>query len=228
MNKKKVMKVLGYVRVSSELQKNGYSIQMQKNKIVDYCKYMDYELIDIYEDNGVSGMSIEKREGYKGMISYMNEFNIDGIVVYSLSRLGRRMKDVINFLDELRNRDKLFYSVKENLSNNDKIGNLIVNIMSSINEFEVENIRERIRDVKREKKKNGLVYGRLMYGFDNVNGELVKNKNEFNVIKRIKNLRSRGWSWRKISVRLNGDGVKSKENKIWYDGSLYNMMRCNV
>ena len=62
------MKVLGYVRVSSEVQKNGYSIKMQKNKIIDYCKYMDYELIDIYEDNGVSGMSIEKREGYKGMV----------------------------------------------------------------------------------------------------------------------------------------------------------------
>ena len=42
----------------------------------------------------------------------------------------------------------------------------------------------------------------------------------------IKNLRSRGWSWRRISNKLNDEGVKSKEGKIWYDGSLYNMMRC--
>ena len=219
------MKVLGYVRVSSEMQKQGYSITNQKNKIVDYCKYMDYELIEIYEDNGVSGMSIDKREGYKGMVNYMNDNDIDGIVVYSLSRLGRRMKDVINFLDELRNRGKVFYSIKENLSNSDKIGNLIVNIMTSINEFEVENIRERIRDVKREKKKNGLVYGRLMYGFDDIDGKLVVNEFERNVIKRIKNLRSRKWSWRKISNRLNEEDIKSKEGKLWYDGSLYNVMK---
>jgi site-specific DNA recombinase len=219
------MKVLGYVRVSSDKQKQGYSITNQKNKILDYCKYMDYELIEIYEDNGVSGMSIDKREGYKGMVNYMNDNDIDGIVVYSLSRLGRRMKDVINFLDELRNRGKMFYSIKENLSNSDKIGNLIVNIMTSINEFEVENIRERIRDVKREKKKNGLVYGRLMYGFDNVNGNLVVNEFERNVIKRIKNLRSREWSWRKISNRLNEEDIKSKCGSVWYDGSLYNMMK---
>ena len=219
------MKVLGYVRVSSEMQKQGYSITNQKNKIVDYCKYMDYELIEIYEDNGVSGMSIDKREGYKGMVNYINDNDIDGIVVYSLSRLGRRMKDVINFLDELRNRGKVFYSIKENLSNSDKIGNLIVNIMTSINEFEVENIRERIRDVKREKKKNGLVYGRLMYGFDDIDGKLVVNEFEKNVIKRIKNLRSRKWSWRRISNKLNDEGVKSKEGKLWYDGSLYNVMR---
>ena len=219
------MKVLGYVRVSSEMQKQGYSITNQKNKIVDYCKYMDYELIEIYEDNGVSGMSIDKREGYKGMVNYMNDNDIDGIVVYSLSRLGRRMKDVINFLDELRNRGKVFYSIKENLSNSDKIGNLIVNIMTSINEFEVENIRERIRDVKREKKKNGLVYGRLMYGFDDIDGKLVVNEFERNVIKRIKNLRSRKWSWRKISNRLNEEDIKSKCGSVWYDGSLYNMMK---
>ena len=219
------MKVLGYVRVSSEMQKQGYSITNQKNKIVDYCKYMDYELIEIYEDNGVSGMSIDKREGYKGMVNYMNDNDIDGIVVYSLSRLGRRMKDVINFLDELRNRGKVFYSIKENLSNSDKIGNLIVNIMTSINEFEVENIRERIRDVKREKKKNGLVYGRLMYGFDDIDGKLVVNEFEKKIVSRVKNLRSRGYSWRKISNRLNESKIRSKCGGLWYDGSLYNMMK---
>ena len=57
------------------------------------------------------------------------------------------------------------------------------------------------------------------------NGKLTKNENEFKVIKRIKNLRSRGWSWRRISHKLNDDGIRSKEGKLWYDGSLYNMMK---
>jgi site-specific DNA recombinase len=219
------MKVLGYIRVSSKIQKKGYSMKNQFIKIKDYCRYKDYVLIDVFEDNGISGMSIDKRDGYKGMLDYMKENSVDGVVVYSLSRLGRRMKDVIEFMDLLKKNNIKFFSIKENLNNEDKIGSLILNIMSSINEFEVENIRERIRDVKREKKKNGLVYGRLMYGYDNVNGELVKNENEFKVVKRIKNLRSRGWSWRKISNKLNDDGIESKEGKIWFDGSLYNMMR---
>jgi len=220
------MKVLGYIRVSSKMQsEKGYSMKNQLIKIKDYCKYMDYELVDVFEDNGISGMSVDKRGGYKEMVEFLVNNEIDGVVVYSLSRLGRRMKDVIEFMDLLKKNDIKFFSIKENLNNEDKIGSLILNIMSSINEFEVENIRERIRDVKREKKKNGLVYGRLMYGYDNVNGELVKNEVELKVIKRIKNLRSRGWSWRRISIKLNEDGIRSKEGKIWYDGSLYNMMR---
>jgi|TARA_B110000483_G_scaffold16027_1_gene17929 site-specific DNA recombinase len=220
------MKVIGYIRVSSEKQvKEGYSLTLQRTKIEEYCKFKDNTLIDIYEDKGISGMSIDKRDGYKDMVEYLNENDIDGVVVWSLSRLGRKMKDVISFLDHLKKCGKSFYSIKENIGNDDKIGSLIMNILSSINEFEVETIRERIKDVKTEKKNKGLVYGREKYGFNNVDGKLMKNKYEFNIIKRIKNLRSRGWSWRRISLKLNEDNIKSKDGGVWYDGSLYNMMR---
>ena len=219
-------KILGYVRVSSEIQKRkNNSIPLQKKKINEYCKLNDYDLVEIYEDDGISGMSIEKRNGYCKMIDYMKNNDIDGVVVWSLSRLGRRMKDVVEFMDYLKRNKIGFYSIKENLNNDDKVGGLIMNILGSINEFEVEMIRERIRDIKRDKKEKGEVYGRMMYGYDNINGKMIENKFEKNIIRRIKNFRSRNWSWRRISNRLNEEGVKSKENKIWYDGSLYNMMR---
>ena len=221
-------KVIGYVRVSSEIQKRkNNSIPLQKKKIKEYCSLNDFDLIDVYEDDGVSGMSIDKRNGFKSMVEFMKENKIDGIVVWSLSRLGRKMKDVVEFMDFLKSNNIGFFSIKENLSNDDKIGSLIMNILSSINEFEVEVIRERIKDVKRNKKENGEVYGRMMYGFDNVNGMMIENKEEKRIIKRVKNFRSRGWSWRKISNRLNDEGIKSKESSVWYDGSLYNMMRNN-
>ena len=111
------MKVLGYIRVSSKIQKKGYSMKNQFIKIKDYCRYKDYDLIDVFEDNGISGMSIDKRDGYKGMLDYMKENSVDGVVVYSLSRLGRRMKDVIEFMDLLKKNNIKFFSIKENLNN---------------------------------------------------------------------------------------------------------------
>jgi site-specific DNA recombinase len=220
------MKVIGYVRVSSVTQREkNNSIPLQKKKIEEYCKLNDYELLEIYEDDGVSGMSINKRLGYKNMIEYLKDNNVDGIVVWSLSRLGRRMKDVVELMDYLNNNEIHFFSIKENLTNSDKVGSLIMNILSSVNEFEVEMIRERIKDVKRNKKENGEVYGRLMYGYNNQNGKLIVNEEERKTIKRIKNLRSRKWSWRRISNKLNEEGILSKEGNRWYDGSLYNMMR---
>ena len=143
------MKVLGYVRVSSFNQKlKNNSIPLQKKKIKEYCKLNDYDLQEIYEDDGISGMSIDKRNGYKKMIDFIKENEIDGIVVWSLSRLGRRMKDVVELMDYLKTNDIKLWSIKENLSNDDKIGSLIMNILGSINEFEVEVIRERIKDIK--------------------------------------------------------------------------------
>jgi len=220
------MKVLGYVRVSSVVQRmKGNSIKMQISKLNGYCKLNDYDLVEVYKDDGVSGMSIDKRNGYRKMIEYIKTNKIDGIVVWSLSRLGRKMKDVVEFMDYLKVNGIKFWSIKENLSNDDKIGSLIMNILSSINEFEVEVIRERIRDVKRDKKERGLVYGRMVYGFDNIDGKMIVNKFERDIIKRIKNLRSRGWSYWKISDKLNGEGISSKEGKIWYGSSIYNMLK---
>lgn len=219
------MKVLGYIRVSSNIQIKGYSLILQKNKIKEYCKLMDLELVEVYEDRGISGMSIDKRNGYKGMIDYLENNEINGVVVWSLSRLGRKMTDIVGFLDELKKKKKKFVSIKENINNEDKIGSLIMNILSSINEFEVEVIRERIRDVKREKKKNLLVYGNDVYGWDKLNGKLVKNEKEFKVIRKIKRLRKAGLGWKNISCKLNEEGIKSKKGKIWYDGSLFNMMK---
>ena len=223
------MKVLGYIRVSTKLQsEKGNSLKLQSSKIKDYCRLNDFNLIEIYEDRGISGMSIDKRDGYKEMVEYLTNNKIDGVVVWSLSRLGRKMKDVVEFMDTLKQNNINFFSIKENLSNNDKVGSLIMNILGSINEFEVEVIRERIKDVKRNKKENGEVYGRLQYGWNNENGKLIKNTYEFSIIKRVKNLRSRGYSWRKIANRLNDDNIQSKDGNIWYDGSLYNMMRSYI
>lgn len=217
------MRVVGYVRVSTKKQVDGYSLKLQRSKITEYCKLMDYDLVDIYEDKGVSGLTISKRIGYQQMIDYVEQNDVDGVVVFSLSRLGRKMRDVVDFIEELKHHNKSFYSIKEGLSNDDKIGGLIMNILSSINQFEVEQTQERIRDVKREKKAKGLVYGRLQYGYDNVEGKLVRNEYEFSIIRRVKNLRTRGYSWNKIANRLNKDNVPTKNNGVWNMGTLYNM-----
>ena len=47
-------KVIGYVRVSSEIQKEkDNSIKNQKEYIIDYCKRLNYDLVEIIEDNGI-------------------------------------------------------------------------------------------------------------------------------------------------------------------------------
>ena len=82
-------KVIGYVRVSSEIQKEkDNSISNQKQSISDYCNRLGYELVEIFEDNGISGLN-DNRGGLKELITKVKKGECDGVVVYSLSRLGR-------------------------------------------------------------------------------------------------------------------------------------------
>ena len=218
-------KLIGYVRVSSVISKiKGNSINNQINKVSDFCGLNDYELVDILKDEGKSGMEFSKRDGYLELISRCKTENIDGVVVYCLSRLGRRMKDIIDVMELFNKNDIEFYSVKENINNKDIMGKLMMNILMSFNEFEVDNIRERIIDVKRNNKENGLVYGKLMYGKDKNGKLLIDNINEMKVVRYMKMLRSKRWSYFRISDRLNEKSIVSKSGGKWYGKSVSNVL----
>ena len=218
-------KLIGYVRVSSNISKlKGNSISNQISKVKDFCGLNDYELVDIMKDEGKSGMEYSKRDGYLELINKCKTDNIDGVVVYCLSRLGRRMKDIIDVMEMFNSNDIEFYSVKENINNKDIMGKLMMNILMSFNEFEVDNIRERIIDVKRNNKKNGLVYGKLMYGKDKDGKKLINNLDEVKVISYMKTLRSKGWSYFRISDRLNEKNIIGKSGGKWYGMSVRNVL----
>ena len=218
-------KLIGYVRVSSEISKiKGNSINNQINKVNDFCNLNDYELVDVLKDEGKSGMEFSKRDGYLELINRCKTENINGVVVYCLSRLGRRMKDIIDVMELFNKNDIEFYSVKENINNKDIMGKLMMNILMSFNEFEVDNIRERIIDVKRNNKENGLVYGKLMFGKDKDGKLLIDNISEMKVVSYMKGLRSKGWSYFRISDRLNEKGILSKSGKKWYGMSVSNVL----
>ena len=218
-------KLIGYVRVSSNVSKlKGNSINNQISKVNDFCGLNDYELVDILKDEGLSGMEYSKRDGYLELIERCKTENIDGVVVYCLSRLGRRMKDIIDVMELFNSNDIEFYSVKENINNKDIMGKLMMNILMSFNEFEVDNIRERIIDVKRNNKENGLVYGKLMYGKDKDGKKLIDNVDEVRVISYMKTLRSKGWSYFRISDRLNEKNILGKSGGKWYGMSVSNVL----
>jgi len=227
MNKMK--KVIGYIRVSTEYQKlKENSINNQIKSINEYCNRNDFDLVEIFEDNGISGL-ISNRIGLTEMIDKIKSENIDCVIVYSLSRLGRKLKDVIQFIELLEKKNIKFISLKENFNSNDIVGKLMFNILGSINEFEVNILSQRISDVKQYKKSVKEVYcGKILFGTDRIDNKLVKNDKEFEVLELITDLRNKGNSYFKISKYLNDHNILSKENKCWYGSSVRSVYQNGV
>ena len=222
-------KVIGYIRVSTEYQKlKENSINNQIKSINDYCNNNDYELVEIFEDNGVSGMNSD-RSGLNQLFDKVKKDNIDIVIVYSLSRLGRKLKDVIGFVEMLDKHNVQFISLKENFNNNDIVGKLMFNILGSINEFEVNLLSQRISDVKQYKKSVREVYsGKICFGLKRNGKKLIDNDTEMETLKLIHKLRNDKMSYFKISDYLNERNILSKENKQWYGNSVRSVYLNNV
>ena len=215
-------KVIGYVRVSSEIQKlKENSIKNQIKEIKDYSNRCGFELVEIYEDLGVSGLKSD-RKGLMDLLDKVKNDKVDGVIVYSLSRIGRKLRDVIDIIDLFSKKNIEFFSVKEGFMNDGIVGKLMLNILGSINEFEVNVLGERIKDVKQYKKSKNEVYGgKILYGMYRRKNKLIKNNSELKVLELIKDLReNKKMSYFKISDYLNDNGYKSKEKKMWYGNSV--------
>ena len=210
----KNLKVLGYVRVSSK--ESGLKGNSEKNQIKyinDYCNNNDYNLIDIYKDLGISGRSIKNRDGLMELFDYIKLNNIDCLIVYSISRLSRNLKDVLSFIEYLDKNDVKFISCKENFNSNDVMGKFMIGIMGNLSELESNLLGDRIRDVKRLKKSKKEVYGgKILFGWYRRGNKLVKNIKELEILKLIVKLREVDkLSYFKISDYLNDNKINSKE-----------------
>jgi site-specific DNA recombinase len=217
----KKLKVLGYCRVSSESQKlKDNSIKSQISYINEYCSRLNYDLVNIFKDEGISG-KIKNRDGLNELFDVIKKDNIDCLIVYSISRLSRKLKDVLEFIDVLEKNDVKFISVKENINCNEVVGKLMLGLLGSVNEFEVNLLGDRIKDVKRYKKSKKEVYGgKILFGWYRRGNKLVRNIKELEVLKLIVKLREEdNLSYFKISDYLNDNNINSKEKKKWYGSS---------
>lgn len=195
------MRVIGYVRVSTEEQAhNGVSLGAQTQKIYDYCKLYELELVFVYHDEA-SGKSLD-RPGFQEALRVLEAGQVDGIVVAKLDRLTRSVRDLGTLLERYFG-DRQLISVGEQIDTSTAAGRLVLHILMSVAQWERETIGERTSAARQHKKRNGQFCGGFVpWGFKVANGVLVVNEEEQNAILEAKRLRKKGLSLRNIGVEL--------------------------
>ena len=203
-------KIIGFVRTST--MKQGNSIINQKDSIKVYAKDRQLKLIDIIEEEGVSGNAL-KRVGFDIILQMVKDKQIDGVICYWLSRAGRNASKVIELINTCLESNVALISIKEGIDTSTTGGRIQAKMMAVIAEEELISIKERITAVIRHKKERGLVYnGSPAYGTYVKNGLLYEDEFEIKIVRNMKNQRSRGWSWYKIMKNLNAKDIPTKQN----------------
>ena len=207
------MKAIAYIRVSTEEQAaEGVSLEAQKAKIAAWCELNGYELADVFTDAGISGTKAD-RPGLMAALAAVGKG--DALVVYSLSRLSRSTRHMLELSDRLEKAGSDLVSISEKIDTTSAAGRMVFRMLAVLNEFERDQLAERTSAAMQHKKAKGERVGAVPYGKrlaeDGVT--LVDNAEEQAVIAEARRLHAAGLSLRKIGSMLAGMGFNARNGR---------------
>lgn len=209
------MKLVGYVRVSSESQADNTSLAEQKKKIEAYCYAFGHELIGLFTEVG-SGKQADDRPQFQKALDMVRD-NADGIIAAKLDRLARNTRDVLELVDDvLQPAKKALILLDLQVDTTTPQGYMILTVMSAVAKLERDIINERTQGGRRAKAESGgYAFGSPRFGQEAVDGELIANESEQKAIEVIRRHRRSGKSYGKVADFLNSQGIPTKRGKQW-------------
>jgi len=151
------VRLVGYIRVSEESE----NPENQRFAIYEFCAKHGHQVIEVYEDIGVSGaLPPRERPGFSKLLGVLDQ--VDGVIVYALDRIARSLTELIDVVREVESRGKVVISVREEWIQqlDPKVRSLIIAVLGWAAEMEREFIRARTREALRRLKAQGKQIGR--------------------------------------------------------------------
>lgn len=222
-------KVCGYARVSTDHDDQENSYNAQVDYYTNYIKsHADWEFVGIYTDEGISGTSTKRREGFKKMVADALAGKVSLIITKSASRFARNTVDSLSTIRKLKEHGVEVYFEKENIWTFDGKGELLITIMSSLAQEESRSISENTTWGQRKRFADGKVcvpFKRFL-GYDRgPNGELVVNREQAKTVKLIYGLFLEGYTPHSIAVELTKRGLKTPGGKdLWSRSTVLSIL----
>jgi len=150
------MQVAGYIRVSTEQQRDEGSHENQRERLETWADRHDHELT-IFEDIAISGQADDRPE-YEAMMGQLGEY--DAVAVRELSRFGRSLQRVLRDIERLQDGGVEFISVTEDFATDSAMGKAMLQMIGVFNEFWANLARERANEMVERRRENGEPIGR--------------------------------------------------------------------
>lgn len=223
-------RVAAYARVSTDSDEQQTSfISQQKYYLDKITKNSDWNFVEVYADEGISGTQVCKRENFMRMIKDAMDGKIDLILTKSISRFARNTLDTLRYVRELRNANVGIIFEEENINTMDMAGELMLTILSSVAQQESENISSHVKLGLRIKKERGELIGNAAcygYSYDHETKKMLIIEEEAKIVRRIFQLYLQGYGSSSISKILTDMNIASPTGKpSWRDTTIANMLK---
>lgn len=220
------IKVAAYCRVSTEKDDQLSSLDNQKKFFEEYTKIHNYELTELYADEGISGTKLKNRKAFNKMMKDAELGKFSRVFVKDISRFARNAVDFLNSIRELKSMGIKCEFVNANLSTED--GEFTLGILALVAQEESANLSKRVKFGKSKNAENGKVPN-IIYGYNKKKGDLFNleiNKSESLIVKKIFTLYTEyGYSSNKIAKTLNNEFIKTKRGYNWSQNAITRILK---
>lgn len=222
------LRVTFYARVSTEFNVQLNSLDNQITYYTDFIKNNpNWEYVEGYVDEGISGVSTAKRERFNEMIEDGKQGLFDLVITKEVSRFARNTLDSIRFTRELLSSGVAVFFQNDNINTIDEDSELRLTIMSSMAQDESRKISNRVRFGHHQAIKNGTVLGtNNMFGYNKKDGKLTINEEEAEFIRELFEMYATGkFSMKQMEKHFYEKGIRNRKGKKLSHSTMGNIIR---
>lgn len=218
-----VTKVAGYCRVSTDQEDQANSFVSQQRYFREYIsQHPDWELYEIYADEGISGTGTQKRAQFNRMIQDAFDGKFGLIITKEVSRFSRNILDTISYTRELRSRGIGVRFALDGIDTLSPDAELYLAIMASLAQEESRKTSARVVWGQTRQMEKGVVFGRSLLGYDVKDGIITVNPQGAEIVRFIFQkyaVEQIGTS--RIAAFLTREGIPGK----WTAGAVIRILR---
>jgi len=222
--------VQAYVRVSSHNSADhAESLEIQRRKILDYCKEKNLHLDRVYEDKGISG-TIKDRPALLELLKDCEAGRVKKLVVYKQDRLSRELTVALWLETQFKKYDVEVISVADpEYDLEDPLQKAFKHIADIFAELDRDTVVMRLREGRINNAKNGeRGSGPVPYGYKKVGDVLIIDAEESKWVDKIFRWKVKGIRYSEILNRLNKAGVTTKRGKRFSAAALTYLLKNNL
>ncbi|AFH62232.2 resolvase [Paenibacillus mucilaginosus K02] len=221
------MRACIYTRVSTAGQaEEGFSMQAQYDKLIDFVKLQGWDLIRVYTDPGVSAKDLN-RPGVKELIDDLKVGKFEAVIVHKLDRLTRNISDLYDLVELVNKYEVKLISLSENIDTSTPMGRMFVYLLGIFAQMFRENLSEEIKKGLSKRADLGFRNAGAPFGYKmDERGNLIIIPEEAELVRVIFSLHiSKKWGFYTIAKYLNKLGFLGRRGGIFHGSSIEKILK---
>lgn len=205
------LNVAAYARVSTLSEEQEESFDTQVEYYTAYIQSVDeWNFVDVYADQGKSGLSADKRPGFQRMIRDAMDGKIDKILVKSISRFGRNSLEAQTYVHKLKEKGVEVFFEREGISSFNPQADMVFNFLTAVAQEESRSTSQNLKWAFAKRAEQGIRHlgNNRVLGYDEIDGVLTPNKDAWAVEFMFESYAS-GMTMKQISEELQARGFRT-------------------